>query len=56
MTQPPYWTDDWWISEYNFADEIRKDFDFADKIGIHDCTLRDGEQTSGVVFRKDEKI
>jgi len=56
MTQPPYWTENWWISEYNFADEIRKDFDFADKVGIHDSTLRDGEQTSGVVFRKDEKI
>jgi len=56
MTQPPYWTEDWWISEYNFADEIRKGFDFADKIGIHDCTLQDGEQTSGVVLRKDEKI
>jgi methanogen homocitrate synthase len=56
MTQPPYWTEDWWISEYNFADEIRESFDFADPVGIHDCTLRDGEQTSGVVLRKDEKI
>jgi len=56
MTQPPYWTEDWWISEYNFAEEIRESFDFADQVGIHDCTLRDGEQTSGVVLRKDEKI
>ena len=29
---------------------------FADQIKIHDITLRDGEQQTGVVFTKDDKV
>jgi len=46
----------WWVSPYNFIDDVRKRFDLAAKVQIHDATLRDGEQTPGVVFRKDDKI
>ncbi|MEW5984564.1 MAG: 3-hydroxy-3-methylglutaryl-CoA lyase [Acidobacteriota bacterium] len=56
MTQAPYWTDGWWVSEYNFIDETRAGVNLAPTIGLHDCTLRDGEQTPGVVLRKDEKV
>lgn len=56
MAQAPYWTDGWWVSEYNFIDEVRAGRHLAKKIGIHDCTLRDGEQTPGVVLRKEEKV
>lgn len=28
----------------------------AKRVRLYDCTLRDGEQTPGVVFRKDEKV
>lgn len=48
--------DEWWTSEYNFRDEVRKGFNLPKRIQIHDATLRDGEQTPGVVFRKEEKI
>jgi methanogen homocitrate synthase len=46
----------WWVSPYNFVDEVRNEFDLPEKVEIHDATLRDGEQTPGVVFRKDDKV
>ncbi|MCK5516871.1 MAG: hypothetical protein KAI39_08355, partial [Desulfobulbaceae bacterium] len=48
--------DKWWVSPYNFVDEVTSQFDLPEKVEIHDATLRDGEQTPGVVFRKDDKI
>jgi len=46
----------WWISPYNFSEEVVKGFDLPRKVQIHDATLRDGEQTPGVVFRKEDKV
>jgi len=46
----------WWVSPYNFFDEVRADFNLPNKVEIHDATLRDGEQTPGVVFRKEHKV
>jgi len=46
----------WWVSPYNFIDEVTGQFDLPQKVEIHDATLRDGEQTPGVVFRKDDKV
>lgn len=43
------------ISQYNFKDDVRKGFSFK-AIKINDTTLRDGEQTPGVVFSIDEKV
>lgn len=48
--------DNWWISSFNCKDEVTKQFAFQENIQIHDATLRDGEQTPGIVMRKHEKV
>ena len=46
----------WWVSPYNFIDEVKKTFDLPERVSIHDATLRDGEQTPGVVFSIADKV
>ena len=55
-TKQPWKTDDWFVSPWNFADDVRREFKFAPKIKVHDITLRDGEQQAGIEFNKDDKI
>ena len=52
----PWASDRFWTSPYNFRPEIRDGFSLPSKVLIHDATLRDGEQTPGVVLRKDDKV
>jgi isopropylmalate/homocitrate/citramalate synthase len=49
-------TEKWYVSEYNFVDEVRKGMRLPRKVTITDATLRDGEQMAGVVFTKEDKI
>lgn len=46
----------WWVSPYNFVPEVRNSLELPPKVQIHDATLRDGEQTPGVVFSVDDKV
>ena len=52
----PYKNDLWYTSPWNFSDSSTEMFHFADKIQIHDVTLRDGEQQTGVVFNVKQKV
>ena len=55
-TSQPWKTDNWFVSPWNFLEEVTQGFQPPDKVKIHDITLRDGEQQAGVIFTKDDKI
>ncbi|MEW5978066.1 MAG: pyruvate carboxyltransferase [Acidobacteriota bacterium] len=52
----PWKTDRWFASPWNFAPEVQQTLNFPSQIRIHDVTLRDGEQQTGIVFRRQEKV
>jgi isopropylmalate/homocitrate/citramalate synthase len=52
----PWKTDRWFSSPWNYLPEVRQDLHFPERIRIHDVTLRDGEQQTGIVFRRQEKV
>jgi len=56
MGNEHYRENEWWVSPYNFVPEVRGAFHLPAQVSIHDATLRDGEQTPGVVFSVAEKI
>lgn len=47
---------DWWVSKYNYLESFRKELNLPSKVEVHDATLRDGEQTPGVVFTIEDKV
>jgi isopropylmalate/homocitrate/citramalate synthase len=56
LNETPWKTDDWFTSPWNFFDEVREGFNFLENIKIHDITLRDGEQQTGITFTRPEKV
>jgi len=56
MTPDFHRDDRWWVSPFNVTDQLRRSFSLPPRVQIHDATLRDGEQTPGVVFSVADKI
>ncbi|MBR1780643.1 MAG: hypothetical protein IJ751_04475 [Oscillospiraceae bacterium] len=49
-------TDQYWVPTHNMMEEVIGDFHLPERVTIYDNTLREGEQTPGVVFRTEEKV
>jgi methanogen homocitrate synthase len=47
---------EWWVSPFNVVPEVASQMNLPEKVEIHDATLRDGEQTPGIVFSVEDKI
>jgi isopropylmalate/homocitrate/citramalate synthase len=51
----PWKTDSWFTSPWNHDAEVNVG-SFSERVVIHDVTLRDGEQQSGVEYTADDKV
>jgi isopropylmalate/homocitrate/citramalate synthase len=52
----PWKTDQYFVSPLNYLPEVTANYHMPAKVKIHDITLRDGEQETGIAMRKDEKV
>ncbi len=52
----PWKTEQWFVSPWNYMEEVTGEFLFPETVKVHDLTLRDGEQQAGLCFRKEEKV
>lgn len=46
----------WWVSPFNLVADVRNTYQLPPRVQLHDATLRDGEQTPGVVFSVADKV
>ncbi|RAI39215.1 LeuA family protein [Rhodoplanes roseus] len=56
MSEPHIRDNEWWVSPYNNAPEVVAARKLPAKVEIHDATLRDGEQTPGIVMDVADKV
>jgi len=52
----PWKSDNWYVSPWNYLEEVTQGFTPPEQVKVHDITLRDGEQQAGIIFTKDDKI
>jgi isopropylmalate/homocitrate/citramalate synthase len=52
----PGWQDGLWISELNRRPDVKKEFAHETPVKFYDTTLRDGEQSVGVVLTPQQKL
>lgn len=54
--EKPWESKDWFVSHYNYTEDILNNSEAPEKVIVHDTTLRDGEQQPDVTFDKQDKI
>lgn len=56
MSNRPWESEYWNVSRMNYWPEIYGTYTIPEKVILHDATLRDGEQSPGVVFTVEDKV
>ena len=56
MSNQPWKTDKWFSSAWNYDADVIKEFNFSNNLKIHDVTLRDGEQQTGIAYNFEDKL
>ncbi len=56
VSKTPWHTDKWFVSPWNYLDEVVQGFQLPKRIKFHDVCLRDGEQQAGIEMKPDEKV
>jgi isopropylmalate/homocitrate/citramalate synthase len=56
LSTTPWHTDRWFVSPWNYQDEVRGELSPPSRVKIHDVCLRDGEQQAGIEFTPTEKV
>lgn len=46
----------WFVSPWNYEEEVSRRFQPPKQVRIHDIALPDGEQQAGMIFTKDDKM
>ncbi len=52
----PWKAEGYFVSPLNYDKTVREGMHLAKKVKIHDITLRDGEQETGIALNKDQKV
>ncbi len=51
-----FFNDKWWISPFNYEDKLLETFELPKRVYVRDSTIREGEETPGVLYTLDEKV